>query len=108
MGLIKKICGTEVKNDPWVCLFHCTNGPRKKYRSSLVPYLLNGAKVVIPRNWMEENAPSVAEWIREVGRMEEMEKLLAIQYECWERYEEIWRGWREFRGTEIFREAIAS
>ena len=105
--MIKKICGIEVKNDPWVCLFHCTTTPRKKYKQSLVPFLLNGAKAVIPRNWKEENAPSVVDWIREVGRMGEMEELLAIQNECRERYEEAWKDWRKFRGTEGYREALA-
>ena len=91
-----------MKSDPWACLFHCTMTPRKKYRMSLVPYLLNGAKAVIPKNWKEENAPSVGEWIREVGKMGDIEELLSIQNECRARYEETWRGWREFRKTETF------
>ena len=102
LGLIKKICGMEVKYDPWVCLFHGTTLSRKKYRLSLIPHLLNRAKAVIPKNWKKEKAPSVGEWLREVGRMGEMEEIWSIRNDCRPKYEEIWRGWGEFRRTETF------
>lgn len=36
---------------PLAILFHTTGEPRKKYRASIFPYLLNAAKILIPKYW---------------------------------------------------------
>ena len=97
LGLVKKISGYEIRYDPWECLFHTTSMSRKKYRGSLVPFLLNGAKALIPRNWREKRAPSTGEWLQEIDRIKVMEELWAFHVEDGPRFEAIWKGWRDFR-----------
>lgn len=53
---IRKIQGTEVPNDPWVVLFHCTGESVGSYNKSITPHLLNAAKALIPKFWKQPMA----------------------------------------------------
>lgn len=92
LKMIEKINGGEVKQDPWWCLLHTTGESRKKYRTTMTPYLLNGAKALIPRQWKSKKIPSVKKWLREVDKIRLMEELLSIQNDCRPRFNKIWKG----------------
>lgn len=51
ISLINSIKSCAVPNDPWSILFHCKNKPTGWYKWSIIPYLQNAAKSLIPIYW---------------------------------------------------------
>lgn len=58
----------EIGQDPWQCLFNATSEPRKKYKMSIIPFLFNAAKALIPKYWKSKKTPTMLDLFREVGR----------------------------------------
>ena len=75
LSQIKVITGEELKKDPWVVLFHCSQEGVKKYKQSLIPHLLNAAKRLIPKKWQATESPHVWNWIDEVEETYRLEEL---------------------------------
>lgn len=71
----KEIQGSEVPNDPWYVLLHCTGESAGSYKKSITPHLLNAAKVLIPKFWKTTKIPSLRQWLREVDHLYYMEDL---------------------------------
>lgn len=65
--LIEVITGNAIPLNPWVCLFHGSEGAKSWYKTLLIPVLLNSAKSVIPKKWQEADAPRTRDWISRVN-----------------------------------------
>ena len=55
-------------------LFHGTPGSMISYKKSVMPHLLNAAKMLIPRHWKQNTRPSLMEWKKEVNSIMEAER----------------------------------
>lgn len=66
---IKEITGERIPQNPWNCLFHGANKTIKQYKKTLVPFLLNAAKGLIPKKWLHTEKPSIREWLQRVDQM---------------------------------------
>lgn len=105
---IEVIVGRVIKLDPWVCLFHGSEGSYRHYKTSLIPVLLNSAKSAIPKKWQEVEGPGIRDWIsriNEIYTMENSEELGPL-----DRAEVVkggrWARWEAFKRSELFAEAI--
>lgn len=63
---IEVIVGRVIKLDPWVCLFHGSEGSYRHYKTSLIPVLLNSAKSAIPKKWQEVEGPGISQSINHI------------------------------------------
>lgn len=94
--------GVEIRQDPWQCLFHATEKSRKKYRATVVLFLLNAGKFVILRFWKVKEPPMIKDWLREVDRIRLMEELIHLQNDARQRFHGIWSGWLELKQSENY------
>lgn len=86
---IKEITGEEIEQNIWTCLFHIYNKPKKQYRKSIIPNLLNAAKALIPKNWLKSGKPDIRNWLKEIDyhyKMEGGEKGDNSRWESWKNY----------------------
>lgn len=64
---IKEIQGSEIPNDPWVVLFHCTDEPAGSYKRTITPHLPNApTKALILKLWKQQAIHTQGQWLREV------------------------------------------
>lgn len=107
LKIIQEITGVEIKEDPWVVMFHGMEGHRSKYIVSLTPILLNSAKSLIPKKWQEAEGPSIRDWlirvnetyILEAGEVEESELGTETDLD-----RDKWAKWITFKETGRFAE----
>lgn len=105
---IKEIQGSEVPNDPWYVLLHCTDESTGSYKKSITPHLLNAAKALIPRFCKTPRIPSLRQWLSEVDHLYFMEDLTySIKNKC-ELGKKIWSCWFAFKYTAAYAEIMAS
>lgn len=88
--------------DRWQCLFYATSESRKKYKTSIIPFLLNAAKVFILNNWKSKKLSTMSEWFREVNRTRLMEELLYLRNNSFSMFYDIWRCWLEFKQSLVY------
>lgn len=72
---IFEITSMRIPDDPWVCLHHGSNMPTKRYLKSLLPHLLNAAKSLIPRYWLDRRRPTMREWFNKIEEIHCLEYL---------------------------------
>lgn len=99
LQLVKEITGKVIPDDPWTCLFHGIKGSVKQYRESLVPYLLNAAKSLIPKRWQEEESPKMRDCVIAIEGTYNMERLRFSGEEEREGSMDKWGCWQEFKKT---------
>lgn len=110
LALIKIITNIEVAEDPWVVLFHGWEGDTKKYKQTLIPFLLNAAKRLIPRGWQRKESPETWEWfdaIEEtynneelVNKLEEKDNGTLAVWEQWKQFKKTWRYVKELKALD--------
>lgn len=108
IALIKEITGEEIAEDPWVCLFHGTTLSVKRYRSSLVPIMLDAAKRQIAQKWRELPNPNIRDWllnINEIYNIECLDERGQVPDEGEERTGK-WAGWQGFKRSWSYLEEI--
>lgn len=72
--IIKMITGKSIPYDPWICLFHSSEGGNREYNTSIIPVLLNIAKSEIPKNWQNTEGPKVRDWLLKIQEIHILEK----------------------------------
>lgn len=105
---IKEIQGSEVSNDPWMVLLHCTDKPIGSYKRSITPHLLNAAKALIPRYWKKPMAPTLCQWLMAVDQIYYMEDLTYSLRNKTELIKNIWSCWVAFKYMSAYAELMAS
>lgn len=96
---IKEITGERIPQNPWNCLFHGANKTIKQYKKTLVPFLLNAAKGLIPKKWLHTEKPSIREWLQRVDQMSNMQFLCRGEQGQEETYREIWEKWQVYKNS---------
>lgn len=108
IGIIEEITGKVIKYNPWDCLFHGSEGGKKRYKSSLMPVPLNSAKNVIPKKWQEVEAPKIRDWITRVNETFLLEKAeVEVQADRDQEDERgKWGSWVAFRKSKRYVEVM--
>lgn len=65
----------------------------KFYKKSVIPHLLNAAKLIIPRLWKQIRCPTLLDWKREVNLITETERWAHAVKDRKDKFREIWAGW---------------
>lgn len=102
-----EITGERIPQHPWNCLFHGTIKTRKQYKKTLVPYLVNAAKGLIPKNWLCIKKPSIKEWLQRVDHIGHMEYLSSAEQGQTDTYRVTWAGWNSFKTSEKYSEGMS-
>lgn len=107
--IIEEITGKSIPYDPWICLFHSSEGGKREYNMSIIPVLLNSAKSEIPKKWQNAEGPKIRDWflkIQETYNLEKREKDLLTK-------EHViaggrWASWVAFRKSAKYAEMMQS
>lgn len=86
------------------CRLHHSDIPVHQYRKTLIPPLLNAAKLCIPLHWGTTNAPTIPEWLKRVEKIAEMEELIAIAKDCPTKFSYTWACWSHFCTTDQYKQ----
>lgn len=70
----------------------------------MISHLINTAKSLIPKYWLNSECPTVGVWISKIGSIYNMEELYHIGENKIERCMYIWKGWIEFKNTRRYTE----
>lgn len=100
------ITGERIPQHPWNCLFHGTTKKGKQYKKTLVPYLLNAAKGLIPKKWLCTKKPSIIEWLQRVDHIGNMEYLCSAKQGWSEKHRVIWARWNRFKTSEKYSQGM--
>lgn len=68
-----QITTPQLDFSPAQTLLHHSTLPTKTYHQSLALHLINAAKMCIPVHWRSPQPPTIAEWIKHVNKVAEME-----------------------------------
>lgn len=63
---IWEITGIDIPDGPWFCLFHSSKSTIKRYKSTVIPHLMNNVKGSIPNRWQELESPTKKDWVKRV------------------------------------------
>lgn len=66
----------QIEFAPAQMLLHHSAIPKRDYQHSLSLHLLNAAKTCIPTLWKSSKPPTIADWIRLINKVAEMEDLV--------------------------------
>lgn len=102
LNKIKEITEIEIPEDPWICLFHVSLEQTKCNKQKGIVYLLDAAKSIIPRHWLDPEAPKISEWIKKVDKIYFMEYLRHAGTEDQEIFNTNWEWWTEFKKTRSY------
>ena len=86
---------TPLDRTPLQYLFHDTHSSVKRYRRSIIPFVLNAAKCLIPRHWKQSTTPTLGEWKREVNGIMEAERTMLVSWGQQSLFQKIRVGWRK-------------
>lgn len=75
---------------PWECLFHDARKTVSQYKNTLVPYLLNAAKSLIPSLWRTQEPPNMKVWVAMVEWVRSIEETIHTTDDSLETYQNIW------------------
>lgn len=67
--------------------------PISQYKKSVLPYLLNAAKRLLPIYWKRAKVPGREEWVRRVNEIREVEDWIATSRASRDRFTNIWSLW---------------
>lgn len=90
IDLIHRITGIGVENEPTSLLLFMLPLPIYVLKHGLISFLLIAAKAVIPRLWKSPQAPTIAEWYKEVFFLQRMEELRAGYHGTTDKHALIW------------------
>lgn len=90
---IEKLTPRPMEFTPLYFLFHGMPRPMKTYKKSIIPHLLNAAKLLVPRFWKQALFPTLLDWKKEVNFIMEAERWVYVAKGQQGKFEKISTGW---------------
>lgn len=81
--------------------------PKKDYHLSLSLQLLNAAKMCSPILWKSSKPPTIADWIRHINKVAEMEELVHQAKDTPTKFMKIWSCWHHFQMTDEYSQLLS-
>lgn len=101
--LTSQISTYTLEHTPTQFLLHHSDIPTHQYRKTLIPPLINTAKLWIPLHWGTIHVPTVPEWLKWVEKIAEMEELISIAKDCPTKFSHTWACWTHLRTTDKYK-----
>lgn len=96
---ISSITAESLAFSPATFLLHMNPRTLKSYRKLLTMFLINAARLCIPRLWGSTKTLSLLDWYKQVDKLAEMEELVSISHDTPNAYAKTWDAWFTFRNT---------
>lgn len=93
---IKVILDIEMPDSPLEFLLHVPTIPLSHYCKSVLPYLLNAARPLIPVHWKTAHGPGQADWIHLINNIMAAEEWMATCRDRYEKFYGIWATWKHY------------
>lgn len=74
--------------------------------NSLEMHMVNAVKMCIPIHWWTSKSLSVKEWFTMLGRVWEIEELLHVSQECFNKFNDLRACWHHIRDSEMYQSLL--
>lgn len=94
--IVNEVFHSEVTFTVELVMFYLFDVNQADIKSNLCIFFLNAAKILIPRKWLQEKPPTVAEWLLEVQKIQDFEKLKWTLAQDLSKYDNTWNIWTNY------------